>query len=65
MSLRVVCYRDGKRIVVIEEPARARVGGQVPHHALTLIGGWAIDTESERARQLRMQREAMRKARAK
>ena len=66
MSLRTIGYVQGRRIVVDEGPARGRVAGygsSLTSHGLTLIGG-PIETESERDRQLRMQREAMRKARA-
>lgn len=42
MSYRVVGYRDGKRIVVEEGPARARIAGygHGNTHDLTLIGSF-------------------------
>lgn len=54
---------DGSRNLVLEEPSRARVSGQFHHHALTLTGSF-VQGESERTRDLRMQREAMRAKRA-
>lgn len=61
-------YVNGHRIVEDLGPSRGRVAGygtSLTSHGLTLIGGAPIETESERDRQLRMQREAMRRARAK
>jgi hypothetical protein len=66
MSLRVVGYLNGRRLTVDDGPARARVAGygQGNTHDMTLIGGSRIESESERERELRMQREAMRQLRA-
>jgi hypothetical protein len=55
MSLRVVGYRDGRRIVVDDGPARGRVAGygQGNVHDLTLIGSFVQGEpgEAEKHRQ--------------
>lgn len=67
--MRVLLRYDANRRPVWSEnePARARVSGygQGNTHDLTLIGGSHIQGESSRDRELRMQREAMRKQREK
>lgn len=67
MSLRVIGYSNGKRIVQIEEPARARVSGygHGNTHDVTLIGGahvQGVPGSAEKAR--KAQREYIRRHRA-
>ncbi len=58
-------YIDGKPEWAENEPGfRGRVAGY-GNVSAGYFSGTVIETESERDRQLRMQREAMRKARAK